>query len=192
MSSQKSADEQAKRERNAKIENEYFFKGRKFKVRVDTITLDGGESYKREIVEHPGAVVMIPITSEGQLILVRQWRRAADKVLYELPAGTLEENEPPHITADRELQEEIGLKAGRMTALGGFYSAPGICTEYLYLYLAEDLSESWLDPDAHEEIEVCPVNMSQALAMIERGEIEDAKSIAGILRYYVRTNQPQA
>lgn len=186
MSQEKRADEQAAREKAAHVESEQIFKGKKFSVRVDTITDRPGHTYKREIVVHGGAVVMVPVTKEGKLVLVRQWRRAAGKVLLELPAGTVDEGEPPLETAKRELQEEIGFKANRITPLGGFYSAPGILTEYLHLYLAEDLQESQLDPDENEELDLIEMTLDEALDAIEKGEIEDAKSIAGLSRYYLR------
>ena len=147
-----------------------------------------GHTYRREIVVHPGAVVMVPVTKEGKVLLVRQWRRATGKVLMELPAGTLEEGEPPLETAKRELQEEIGFKSNKITSLGGFFSAPGILTEYLHLYLAEDLEESQLDPDENEELDLHEMTLEEALAAVERGEIEDAKSIAGLSRYYFRVH----
>jgi ADP-ribose pyrophosphatase len=155
-------------------------------VRVDKISDPEGPSYTREVVVHPGAVVVIPVDANGDILMVRQWRRAVGKILLELPAGTLEEGEEAGVTADRELQEEIGYKAGRLTKLGGFYSAPGFCSEYLHLFLAEDLRESRLAPDDHEHIEVCTVPLGKALELIEQGEIEDAKSVAGLSRYYMR------
>ena len=186
MSDEKRADAQAEREKAAQVESEQIFKGKKFAVRVDTITDRPGHTYKREIVVHGGAVVMVPVTTEGKLVLVRQWRRATGKVLLELPAGTVDEGEPPLETAKRELQEEIGFKANQITPLGGFFSAPGILTEYLHLYLAEDLEASQLDPDENEELDLIELTMDEALDAIESGEIEDAKSIAGISRYYIR------
>ena len=103
MSQEPQADEQARREKAAHVESQEVFNGKKFKVRVDTITDRPGHTYRREIVVHPGAVVMVPVTKEGKVLLVRQWRRATGKVLMELP-GTLEEGEPPLETAKRELQ----------------------------------------------------------------------------------------
>lgn len=187
MSQESAAEEQARREAEAQVKSETVFKGKLFSVRVDTITdAQDGHTYKREIVQHPGAVVMVPVGPDGRLLLVRQWRRATGKVLLELPAGTLEENELPEKTADRELQEEIGYKAGRITPLGGFFSGPGILTEYLHLYLAEDLQESRLEPDENEKIDICPMSLEETIKAIETGEIEDAKTIAGISRYYWR------
>jgi ADP-ribose pyrophosphatase len=189
MTQEQRADEQAKREQAARVESQEIFKGKKFSVKIDTITDRPGHTYKREIVVHPGAVVMVPVTKEGKLVLVRQWRRATGKVLLELPAGTLEEGEPPLETAGRELREEIGYKADRITLLGGFFSAPGILSEYLHLYLAEDLQESQLDPDENEELDICELSLEEALEAIENGQIEDAKSIVGISRYYFRLHR---
>ena len=190
MNEENRAAEQAKCEASGNIESTMMYEGKKLSLRVDNIEDGKGRHYKREIVIHPGAVVMIPVDEAGNIILVRQWRRAAGKILVELPAGTVEKDEPPIVTAGRELQEEIGYRAERITDLGGFYSAPGFSTEYLYLYLAEDLHENPLPPDIGEEIEVFRVSLKEAIAMIEHGEIEDAKSIAGISRYYFGQYHP--
>ncbi len=189
MSEQQTPEDAASRDSKAELKSEMVYQGKRISVRVDHLTDETGRSYKREIVLHPGAVVMIPVTAEGQILLVRQWRRAANKILLELPAGTLEEGEEPLVTAGRELQEEIGYRAERITALGGFYSAPGFCTEYLHVFLAEDLRESRLDADVGEDIEVCPVSLEEALDLIEQGKIEDAKSVAGLSRYYMRVTR---
>ena len=184
------AEAQAELERHAEVHSHHVYEGRRVSLRIDEITDRPGHTFTREIVEHPGAVVMIPITADGRIILVKQWRRSASKVLIELPAGTVEKGEPPAETAARELQEEIGYRAGRLTEMGGFFSAPGVLTEYLHLYLAEDLQESHLDPDDNEKIEVLTVTITDAIQMIEEGVIEDAKSIAGISRYYIRQARP--
>ncbi len=177
------AEAQATYESTLQHHSQMVYEGRVVSLRVDTITKPDGHSYKREVIVHSGAVVVVPIDSEGKIILVRQWRRAAARILTELPAGTLEPPEEPIACADRELQEEIGYKANKITPLGGFFSAPGFCTEYLYLFLAEDLSESQLEPDDNEAIDVLRVTLDEALEMIGSGEICDAKSVAGILRY---------
>ncbi|MEI7554378.1 NUDIX hydrolase [Candidatus Chlorohelix sp.] len=183
------AEEMETLERNAPRESEQIFKGRKFSVRVDHLTKADGRRYSREIVAHDGAVVIIPVDADGKIILVRQWRRPTDKILIELPAGTLELPEEPAYCADRELQEEIGYKAGKLTGMGGFYSAPGFCSEYLWLFLAEELVESQLEPDENEAIDIIRVTLDEALQMIEDGVICDAKSVAGLLRYYYRLNK---
>ncbi len=179
------AEKQAREEKAAQVYSEMVYKGKKVSLRVDHISLESGHKYLREVVVHTGAVVMIPVDQVGKIILVKQWRRAVGQVILELPAGTLEENEDPQECAQRELQEEIGYIAGKMTGLGGFFSAPGFSTEYLHLFLAEDLRVSQLEPDAHEKIEVLRKTPEEALKMIENGEIRDAKSIAGITRYYL-------
>ncbi|NWJ94426.1 MAG: NUDIX hydrolase [Chloroflexi bacterium] len=179
-------EEQAALERQAPNTSKQIYQGRAISIRVDTITTPDGLTYQREIVEHPGAVVMIPVDQAGRILLVRQWRRAAQQILLELPAGTLERGEEPIACAQRELQEEIGYAADKITPLGGFFSAPGFCNEYLHLFLAEELQEKPLAADEDEHIEVVSKTMAEALAMIEQGLICDAKTIAGISRYYLR------
>jgi ADP-ribose pyrophosphatase len=115
--------------------------------------------------------------------MVRQFRIAAGKVMTEIPAGTLERHEPPEDCAIRELQEETGFKPGKLESLGGFFVAPGYTTEYIHLYLATDLTESRLPGDADEFIQVLHVNFAEALAMIDKGEIADGKTIIGLLTY---------
>jgi ADP-ribose pyrophosphatase len=174
---------QAQEEKSAPITRQWVHKGRVISLRTDTLQKEGEKEKKWDIVIHPGAVVILPITKEGHLLLVKQWRRAAEKILIELPAGTLEEGEPPLECAKRELQEETGFRAEKWTALGGFFSAPGFCNEYLHLYLALDLTESYLEPDETEAIDLLSVDIKTALKMIEQNEICDAKTILGILRY---------
>lgn len=177
------AEAQASLEKRGPIQRETLYRGRIISLRKETLHVEGENPRKWEIVEHPGAVVLVPVTAEGNILLVSQWRRAIGKIILELPAGTLEEKEGPLVCAGRELQEETGFKAGTITPLGGFYSAPGFCTEYLHLFVAEDLQESPLDPDDDEGIDVVSVSLDEALTMIDDGSIVDAKTIAGILRY---------
>ncbi len=164
-------------------QSETIYKGKVVTLQRDTITEPGGKSYAREVVVHPGAVVIVPVDEEGRLLLVKQWRHPVGKVLTELPAGTLEVGEEPRSCAERELQEETGFKPAVLTAMGGFYSAPGFCTEYLHLFVAEGLTSSPLPADEDEHIELLTVSLAAALQMIEAGTICDAKSVAGILRY---------
>lgn len=180
--SEKSAA-QAAHEKSAHIERKVIYQGKTIALRNDILLDQGKPIRKWDIVEHPGAVVMVPITNEGKLILVKQWRRAVQEIILELPAGTLEQGEPPELCAQRELQEEIGFRAKKMTSLGGFYSAPGFCSEYLHLFLAQDLEESALDADGDEAIDLVVVNIDQVWKMIAEGKIRDAKTIAGIACY---------
>ena len=163
------------------ISQETVFSGRIIKTQVDTVLMPDGRQVTREVVRHPGAVAMIPIDADGNVLLVRQYRHAVGQSLLEIPAGTLEEGESPDRTAQRELQEEIGYASRDLRALGGIYSAPGFCDEILYIYLARDLVESRLPADDDEDITVERVPLSETDRLIRLGEIQDAKSVAGLL-----------
>src|SRR5215210_3081848 len=132
-------------------------RGRILTVRVDEIELESGHSVRREVVEHPGAVVIVPIDGDGRVLWVKQYRYAAGRALLELPAGTLEQGEEPEATARRELPEETGFAASDWQRIGGFYSAPGFCTEYLHAYSATDLRPETAPGDEDEDIEVVPL-----------------------------------
>ncbi len=164
------------------ISTQRIFQGRVLGLRVDTVRLHDGKTSTREIIEHHGAVVVVPIDAEDRVLLVRQYRKAVEQALLELPAGGLNAGEEPAAAAIRELREEVGVSARSLQPLGGFYSAPGFCQEYLWLYLATDLHESPLDPDEDEFVVVEPTPFTEAIAMIERGELRDAKTVAGLLR----------
>ncbi len=164
------------------ISTEHIFQGRVLGLRVDTVQLHDGKTSVREIIEHHGAVVVIPIDAEDRVLLVRQYRKAIEQALLELPAGGLHVGEDPAEAAIRELREEVGVSARNLEPLGGFYSAPGFCQEYLWLYLATDLHDAPLDPDEDEFVVVEPTPFAEAIAMIERGELRDAKTVAGLLR----------
>ncbi len=152
-------------------------------LRVDSVRMPDGRTATREVVEHMPAVAVVPVDADGDIVLVRQWRVPAGGALLEIPAGSTDDGEEPDVAAQRELQEETGYRAGRLTRLCGFWVAPGYCTEYIHVYLAEDLQESRLTADEDENIEVERVSLAGALSMIERGEIEDAKSQIGLLMY---------
>jgi ADP-ribose pyrophosphatase len=164
------------------VRTKKIYKGRIISLVVHDVRLQNGDPAKRELVQHPGAVALVALDAQHKVLLVRQFRIAAGKVLAEIPAGTLRPDEPPDDCAVRELQEETGYKPGKLERLGGFYVAPGYTTEFIHLYLATDLIESRLDGDADEFIEVDRVSLPDALAMIERGDIQDGKSITGLLR----------
>ncbi|MEY2468640.1 MAG: 8-oxo-dGDP phosphatase [Actinomycetota bacterium] len=144
---------------------------------------DGAE-FNRDIVHHPGAVSVVPLEADGTVLLVRQYRAAVDRDLLEIPAGKRDvADEPPELTAHRELAEEVGRVAGRMELLGTFYNSPGFCDEYSYTYLARDLTETAIEAHSVEEeamlVEYVPLPV--ALGMIVSGEIVDAKTIIGLM-----------
>ena len=154
-------------------------------LRVDQLRYPSGYETKHDVVEHHGGVTVLPIDDEGRVLFVTQYRHPIGRVLLELPAGTLEDGEDPEVCAQRELQEETGFRAGSIERLGGFYSAPGYCTEYLPTFLCTDLSPSKLEGD-EDSIEVVAVPFDRALAMVAAGEIEDAKTLAALLLYLQR------
>ena len=152
-------------------------------LELQTVRLDDGREPVSEVVLHSPVVAMVPIDAEGQIVLVRQFRAPAAASLLEIPAGSIDAGEDIEAAAQRELQEEIGMRAGSLRRLGGFYSAPGFCTEFLHIFLCEDLSASRLEADEDEQIEVERRSLGEALAAIASGEIRDAKSVAGLLLY---------
>lgn len=160
-----------------------IYEGKVVSLRVDTTRLPDGRTATREVVEHMPAVAIVPVDRDGRILFVRQWRGPARDVLTEIPAGSTDPNEAPEPAAQRELQEETGYRAGRLTRLTGFWVAPGYCTEYIHVFVGEDLQESRLQADEDENIEVVRLTLDEALAMIDRGDIQDAKSQVGILLY---------
>ena len=174
---------QERLEREAKINRIEVHKGKIISLFTDHISYQKGKEKTFDLVSHPGAVVMIPIDADGNLILIKQWRRASNQILIEFPAGTLEENEDPEVCAQRELQEEIGMRAKEIIPFGGFFTAPGFCTEYLHLFIARGLIPDPLMGDDTDEIDSLTVSVEDACQMIEQGKIIDAKTVAGIYRY---------
>ena len=163
------------------VESRRPFAGRLLHLRVDEVELDDGRRTTREVVEHPGAVAMLAWDGE-RLVLVRQWRHAAGRVLLEVPAGTVDPGEEPATTATRELAEETELQAGSWERGPAFFTAPGFCTEYLTVYLATGLHPAAGSAHADDEdLEVVRMTLPDALGAVDRGEIEDAKSIVAIL-----------
>jgi ADP-ribose pyrophosphatase len=163
------------------ISTEQIFSGRALKLRVETIEKPDGRKTTREIVEHSDCVAVIPIDEKNNVVMVRQFREAAGKTLLEIPAGGIDAGEKPEESVRRELQEETGLLPQKIQRIGGFYATPGYGTEYLYLYLATDLKPGRLEAEDTASIEVVRVPLAQIPALIDSGEICDAKSIAGLL-----------
>ncbi|MFZ5688177.1 MAG: NUDIX hydrolase [Bacillota bacterium] len=157
-----------------------IYQGRIINLKLDEVMLPSGKKAKREIVEHPGAVGVVPISFEKKIVLVRQYRKPAGRVLLEIPAGKLEAGENPEVCAARELMEEISCRANKLNFLLSFYTTPGFCNEMIYLYLAEGLSFTDAKPDPDEIIEVVNIPLDEAVAKVFSGEIVDAKTIIGI------------
>lgn len=170
------------------LESRRVYDGRIVNLRVDTVSIDDGGTATREVIEHSQAVAIVPVAPDGRIVMVRQYRLPALRELLEIPAGSLDPGEEPDAAAQRELREETGFAAGRLTRLCGFWVAPGYCTEYIHVYCAEDLRESRLDADHDERIEVEALPLDDALRRIDSGDIDDAKSICGLLQYSRRMN----
>jgi len=156
------------------------FEGRVISVRLDEVEMPSGRHVTFEIVEHPGAVVLVPVLPDGRVLLVRQFRRAVAAELLELPAGTIERGEAPDACARRELAEEVGQAAARWEQLLAFYPSPGVMTERMFLFLAQDLTPAVADRE-EEDLRVEAMPLAEARRRITTGEIRDAKSIVGIL-----------
>jgi len=185
------ADHQADdRLRETVVASRTVHTGHYLAVRVDDILTPEGKPSTRDIVEHPGAVAIVALDPEDRVLMVRQFRLAAGRTLLEIPAGTLDRAadgslEEPDLAARRELEEETGFRAGSWEHLGAFWTAPGFATELMHLYLARDLVPVDVDrlgPDEDERLELEHLPWREAVAMAERGEIADAKSLVGLLR----------
>jgi ADP-ribose pyrophosphatase len=164
------------------LEKTTLHKGRILEFCLEKVKID--EKIKTyEIVHHPGACVIIPIDDKGDIVLVKQFRRGAKKILLELPAGTLHIGEDIMDCAQRELQEEIGMKAEVLEPFGSFYSTPGFCDEFLHLIVARNLTISSLPKDEDEHIDTVTLPILEVKKMVFENQIQDAKTIIGILKY---------
>src|ERR1051325_7680188 len=175
------------------IDSKKIFQARVFDVSVDTVR-EGEQTYIREIVHHPGSAVILPVFDDDTIALVKQYRHTAVKYLLELPAGTLNDRERPEAGAARELEEELGLVSGNLEKLSEFFVSPGFCEEKMWLYLATDLEQTQQRLEEDELIEVVRLPIERALQMVSDGEIEDAKTIVGLLLAAPRlgTSLPEA
>ncbi len=163
------------------IQSEHIYEGRVVHLRVDTVALEDGRTFTREVVQHKGAVALVALDEKGNVILVRQYRAGAQKPLLEIPAGGLEPNEPREECARRELQEEIGYYPEELIELGGFYVAASYTTEYITIYLTRHMRPSQLRGDVDEHIAVERIPFRQALRMALDNEIEDSKTLIGLM-----------
>ncbi len=162
------------------LSTETIYEGKVFNIRIDKIR-EGEVEYKREIVVHKGSAVVIPVFDDGTVALVRQYRHAAGKYLLDICAGTLNAGEDPEIGARRELEEEIGVTARKIEKLCEFYVSPGFLTEKMHLYLARDLTETQQDLEVDEILTVERHAIVDLVKMVENGEIQDAKTMIGIM-----------
>jgi ADP-ribose pyrophosphatase len=162
------------------ISSEMKYEGYIVNVRRDEIVLSNGKQHFREVVEHPGGVVIIPVLDDNKILFVKQWRYPVGGELIELPAGKLSKGEDPFLAAKRELKEETGFMADSWQPLGFIYSTPGFCDEKLHLYKASNLTLSEKELDYGEIIESLVIDINQAWDMIKEGKITDAKTIVGL------------
>jgi ADP-ribose pyrophosphatase len=162
--------------------SQQIFSGKVVKLAVHEIRLPDGSTATRELIEHQGAVAVVALDHQQNVLLVSQFRIGANRDLYELPAGLLEKDEQPEAAATRELREEIGYEPAGLESLGGFYAAAGYTTEYIHLYFTHDLIYAPLAQDQDEFIEVIRIPFTEALRMVEQGEIVDSKTIIGLLK----------
>lgn len=162
------------------ISSQTVYQGRVFDVRVLQLRLPNGNLHQMDIVQHNPAVTMIPYDNDGNIWFVRQFRHPAEAFLLELPAGMLEDNENPAEGAQREIREEIGMAAGRLEEIGGFFLAPGYSTEYMHVFLARNLSADPLPGDEDEDLQIVKLPVSEIQEHIESGEIQDAKSLGAL------------
>lgn len=162
------------------VSSEEIYRGRIFDVSVDTVR-EGGQTYKREIVHHPGSAAIVAVFDDMTVALVRQYRHAVVRYLLEIPAGTLASPERPEEGAARELEEELGVTAARLEKLSEFFVSPGFVEEKMWVYLATDLTETAQRLEEDEMIEIVRVPFTRALEMAASGEIEDAKTIIGLM-----------
>jgi ADP-ribose pyrophosphatase len=169
------------------LSSKTIFEGRAVKLIQSTVEKSTGEIVVREIVQHRDAIAAVVLDGHGNVVMVRQFRVPTGKDLLEIPAGVMEDGESPEECVRRELQEEIGCLPHKVARLGGFYPAPGYCTEYINVFLASELEESRLVAEDTDEIDVVKVPVEKIAGMIDNGEICDAKSIAGLLKYLSMT-----
>jgi len=164
-----------------RIESQIVFSGKILHVRLDRVLLPNGQESTREVVDHPGAVALVPVTDDGRVILVRQYRYPVEEILLEIPAGKLDSGETPEECAVRELEEETGFRAGKLEKLTSFYSAPGFTNEILHIYLARELKEVEQKLDGDEFLTVEFYTAEDIKELRASNKIKDGKTMLGLL-----------
>jgi len=165
------------------MSSQSIYEGRIIRVKVDEVLLPNGNTAKREIVNHPGAVAVMPLTDEGKLIAVRQFRKPLERTIVEIPAGKLEPGEQPLACAIRELEEETGYTAQHMELLSSFYTSPGFADELVHVYVATGLTKGESRPDEDEFVDVLELTLEEAQELHRAGEIRDAKTVVALFAW---------
>lgn len=169
------------------LSSERIYDGKMVNLRRDTVRLPNGREASREVVEHPGAVAVVPVLPDGRILLVRQFRHPVGKVLLEIPAGKLDPGEDPDHCASRELEEETGFRAGTLLRKASIFTGPGFTDEVIHLYLARDLERTKMNPDDDEFLEPGAYTPEELRRMIREGTVCDAKTISG---YFLLQDDP--
>lgn len=168
------------------LSSRQLFRGKLLRLRMDTVRLPDGAEATREIVEHPGAAAVVPLTDSGQVLLVRQWRHPVGRLSLEIPAGTLDGTESPEACAERELCEEIGYFPGTLQRLGGIYVSPGYSDEIIHVFMAGKLQPADQRPDPDENLQTVTMPLAEAVAACADGRLSDAKTITALLLTWQR------
>ncbi|MDR4474905.1 MAG: NUDIX hydrolase [Nitrospira sp.] len=163
-----------------------IYQGKVVTLNVDTVRLPNGHTIDLEVIRHPGAAAVVPMKDDGTVVMIRQFRHAANGFIYEIPAGKLHAKEDPLDCAARELEEEIGYKAGHFELLSSIFTAPGFADEVIHVYVATALTRGTQNLDQDEVLEVVEIPLREAIAKIEDGTIRDAKTIVGLQAVYIR------
>jgi ADP-ribose pyrophosphatase len=163
-----------------------IYNGKVVTLNVDTVRLPNGHTIDLEVIRHPGAAAVVPLKEDGTVVLIRQFRHAASGFIYEIPAGKLHPQEDPLDCAARELEEEIGYKAGHYQLLSSIFTAPGFADEVIHIYLATGLTSGTQNLDQDEVLEVVEMPLDQAILKIQDGTIRDGKTIVGLQAVYIQ------
>ena len=163
-----------------------IYKGKVVTLNIDTVTLPNGITVDLETIRHPGAAAVVPMKDDDTVVLIRQFRHAAGGFIYEIPAGKLNPGEDPVACASRELEEEIGYRAGKLDLLASIFTAPGFADEVIHIYTATGLTQGRQQLDRDEVLEVVPLSLAETVDMIADGRIRDAKTIVGLQAVYIR------
>jgi len=170
-------------EKEKTLKSEKIYEGKIISLKIDTVELPDKKYSKREIVEHPGAVGVVVVNEKNNVVLIKQYRKAIEDFLLEIPAGKIELNEDPYDTALRELKEETGYTASSLTKLLSFYTSPGFANEIIHVYVALDVEAGDATPDLGEHLEIVELPIDTVLQMIKEDKIKDAKTVTAILAY---------